>query len=244
MGIFDSIFGSSPQPAQQPQPQQTLPGNIPPGTGMPATPLPNTAPNGVVPEQKVQATPLDEFKDLWKNEPTDPNAKPVDKSMFGVVNGDDLMKSASTIDFTKVVTPELAQRIQAGGEDGFKATLEAMNKVQQLGYAQSAHASTVLIEQAIAKAREQFTAELPMQIRNHSATALIKENPIFSHPAAQPLIEMATMQLQTKYPNATPSELKEMAQNYVTSFADAMKPAPKVDAATQGQDWSKFLNGI
>jgi hypothetical protein len=240
--MISSIFGG-PNTQTQPQ-QQATPGNIPPNTGMPANPLPNTATNGLVPEQPTpEATPLDEFKDLWKNEPVDPNAKPVDNTVFGPVDGEALLKTASTIDFTKVIDSALSARIQAGGEDGLKATLEAMNKVQQLGYAQSAHASTKLIEQAIAKTQEKFIAQLPQLIRDTNASNLIKETPAYAHPAAAPLIESLTAQMQVKYPNSTPAELRDMANRYVLDFAKSVTPKKEDPKVAKEEDFSNFLIG-
>lgn len=245
--MVSSIFGgaataqpAAPQPTQQQA--QPNPGQIPPNTGIPAQQLPNTAANGLVPEQQKEVAPLDEFADLWKNEPTDPNKPPVDNSMFGKVDGDQLMQAASQIDFTKVVTPEMLQDIQAGGEAGTKALLQALNKTQQLGYAQSTHATTILIEKAMLKAKEQFTADLPNHIRNSSLNAAIKETPAYQHPAAQPLIQGLTTQLQVKYPNATPGELADMANRYITNFAAQMQPKKQEQAAAPGEDWDVFLN--
>lgn len=262
MGLLSSIFGNAPaqnqqapgNPASPPNPNQaqnqqqlqaqSTPGNIPAGTGMPATPLPNTAPNGTVPEQTSETTQLDEFADLWKTTPVDPAAPVKDTRVFGEVNGDELLKTAGTIDFTKAITPEIAQRIAAGGEDGIRATMEAMNKTSQLVYAQSAHATTKLIEQGIAKAKDSFMSELPTHIRNSNASAAMKETPAYQHPAAQPLIEAAISQMQVKYPNATSNELRDMANRYITTFAAAVTPKAKVEpgkAGTEEQDFSNFL---
>lgn len=245
MSILSSIFGggNSSQPAPvNPVPQ---PGNIPEGTTSSAPQLPNTAPNGAVPKQEENKTtaPLDEFKDLWKNDATDPaKQNPANSDIFQNVNPDDLMKAASQIDFTKVVTPEIIQAIQAGGEEGTKALLQALNKTQQLGYAQSAHATTVLINKALKDARESFMSELPKHIRDRNASDLIKETPAYSHPAAAPLVESLVKQMQIKYPDASPKELTDMANKYVTQFADAMKPNQKQSETTSTkEDWDSFL---
>lgn len=238
MSILSSIFGPS-------TPAQPQPGNIPEGTTPSAPQLPNTAPNGTIPKQEENKTaaPLDEFKDLWKNDPNaNPNTNPANSDIFQNVNPDDLMKAASQIDFTKVVTPEIIQAIQAGGEEGTKALMQALNKTQQLGYAQSAHATTVLINKALKDARESFVAELPKHIRDRNASDLIKETPAYSHPAAAPLVESLVRQLQTKYPDASPKELTEMANKYVTQFADAVKPNQKPEVKTDPkEDWDSFL---
>ncbi len=242
--VISNIFGGNANtaaPAQQPTPA-TTPGNIPEGTTASDPQLSKTAPNGTVPEQPKTSAPLDEFTDIWKNEPTDPNAPVVDKSIFGKVNTEELMKAASNIDFTKVITPEMMQAIQAGGEAGTAALIQAVNKTQQLGYAQSTHATTILIEQAMAKAREQFIAELPTHIRDKNASDLIKETPAYAHPAAQPLIEAMVSRLQVKYPNATPRELTDMANKYVQGFATSVLPKKEAAKVAPNEDWEMFMN--
>lgn len=248
--LFGAFSGNQ-QPNNQAQPQPNnqpgTPGNIPPGTGLPANQLPNTAPNGAVPEQKPEPAPMDEFEKLWENDTTGAKTEPIDNSIFGKVNSDDLLKAASQIDFRKAVTPELLQAASAGGEAGVAALMEVINKVSQLNYAQSTQTSTALIEQAIAKAREQFAAELPKQIRDRNAFDLINENPVLSHPAAQPLIESLVSRMQVKYPNASPAELKDNATRYIVKFAESVlstqpqaKEAVKKNAAKE-TDWNTYL---
>lgn len=238
---INKMFGGA--PAQPQQPGQVMQ----PGTGIPATAgqtapeTSGTAANGVIP---AESAPLDKFNDLWKNEPKDPNAPPVDESVFGNVNGDDLLKAAGGIDFTKAVTPELLSRIKEGGDAGVQATLEAINKVTQLNYAQSAHTTTKLIEQAITKAKEQFQATLPSHIRNQGTADLIKENAALSHPAAAPMVQGLVHQLQLKYPDASPAELTKQAQDYFISFSQSMMgsvPAATPTTQEDKTDWENWF---
>lgn len=251
------MLGGSPAPAPAAptggQTGQPTPGNIPasaPNTGnAPA----GAAPNGALPgnqdaNPKPDATPFDQFADLWNNAPTDPNA-PKSQGVFGDVDPKKFMEAAGKIDFTKVVTPEQLQAISAGGEGAMASFAAALNAVAQTTYAQSAFASTKIVEQALARSKDSFLAELPQHIKQQTVKENLRaENPVFSNPAVQPIISALEAQLTVKFPQANAGEITTMAKQYVealgTSFAP--KPPPAVDPRTgkavrEETDWSTFL---
>lgn len=247
MNIMQKVFGSTPpvQPAQPAQPtMQVPPGTaIPPGGGQSSGDLGATAANGVIPPE---AAPLDQFKDLWKDAPIDPAVAPVDTSIFGKVNGDDLMKAASSLDFTKTISPEILAAAKAGGEEGIAALMKAINSTAQFTYAQSAAATTKLIEQAIAKHTTQLQAGLPKALRQHATDDLIKGDPMLSHPAAKPVLDGIVAQLQVKFPDATPAQLKDQAEQYLVAFSQhtRAKTDPQNDkvSSVKDEDWTEFFN--
>lgn len=231
---INKMFGGTPAThSQAPAQQQPAGQPIPPNAGATAPETPGTAANGAIPPT-VDA-PLDKYSDLWKNDPNAPKASDADLSVFGEVKGEDLLNAAGGIDFTKAVTPDILERIKAGGDAGVQATLEALNKVTQLNYAQSAHTTTKLIEQAISKARDQFTATLPAHIRSQGTEALIKENAVLSHPAAAPMVKGLVQQLQVKFPDASPAELTKQAEEYFLSFSQSIMGATTA-ATPQSKD--------
>lgn len=240
---LNKIFGGT--PAAQPQvPAQQQPAGqpIPPNAGATAPETSGTAANGAIPPN-VDA-PLDKYADLWKNDPNTPTPASADTSVFGEVNGEELLKAAGGIDFTKVVTPDILARIKEGGDTGIQATLEAINKVTQLNYAQSAHTTTKLIEQAITKAKDQFTATLPAHIRSQGTEALIKENAVLSHPAAAPMVKGLVQQLQVKFPEASPAELTKQAEEYFLSFSQSLMgttSAAKTSSKDDSMDWEDWF---
>lgn len=260
MGIFD-IFSSNAaaqpaQPSQQQQvPQQQYqpaatsgagnPGNIPQQTVPNTFASGNTSPNGVVPvtENKPE-TPLDQFSDLFKN---DPNAKQPGSEPIFNIDPAKIKEAAGKVDFAQVISPEVLTAISAGGEAATAAFAQAMNVVSQAVYAQSALASSKLIEQAMAKARENFVAELPSLIKGQSLNeSLRNENPAYSHPAAQPVVDMIQQQLRQRYPTATVAELNSMAQKYMANLGQAFSQKHS-DVASKSvntdTDWEAFLRG-
>lgn len=248
--IFNKMFGSGAKHQQTPGVAVQVPGApVNPAIPITSPDSATAAANGVIPPGTDTAPPnpnagLDSFVDLWKNAPVDPNAPVDDGTVFGKVNGDDLMKAASNMDFTKSVSPELQARIAAGGEDGVKASMEAMSLVSRQTYAQASFATTKLIEQAIAKNNVRLESKLPSALRNHNTESLIKENPVLSHPAAAPMVAGLVSQFQTKYPDASPAEIKAHAEAYFTQFAGSLIQSQQ--AATKpgntDTDWGSWLD--
>lgn len=249
MSITNSImamFGGTPAAPAAPASQPTPPGNIPPTAAATGAAPAGTAPNGTVPpttEPNPNATPLDAFTDLWKNDPN--AAAPTNPSVFGEVDPKKFMEAAGKVDFGKAIKPEMLAAIQAGGEDGVKAFAAAMNAVAQNVYAQASFASTKITEQAMQKAREAFIAEIPQHIKASTASESLRaENPIFSHPAAAPILGAVQSQLAVKFPQASAAELTAMAKTYLENFASGVSPAKPTAAETtkaNETDWSTFL---
>jgi hypothetical protein len=238
--IFGGLMGGTQQSAPAPQ-QQVPPGNIPPNAG--ATDLTNTmVPPGTVAATQEQASPLADFADLWK---TDPNTA-APQPMFGNVDPAKLMDAARKTDFAKAIPKETMAAIAAGGQAGVEAFAQAMNTVSQTVYANSAMATTKIVEQALKKQQEAFEAKLPGIIKQHTLSDTLRsENPVFSNPAVQPLISALESQLAVKHPGATAGELTSMAKQYLEGLGSVFSPkaAPtKEEAAAAGEtDWSKFF---
>ena len=256
MSMFSNLIGGAPaatasqQPAPGTQSGQSQPGQLPATTPNTGAASPNTAPNGTVPAtgdniNAPAATPLDQFADLWKNEPTDPNAaKPT--GVFGNVDPKKFMEAAGKIDFTKVVTPEQLQAISQGGEGAMASFAAALNAVAQTTYAQSAYASTKIVEQAMARAKDSFIAELPQHIKKQTVSENLRaENPIFQNTAVQPIISALEAQLTVKYPQASAGEITTMAKQYVEALGSSFAPKPPAAQGKPGSkdetDWSTFL---
>lgn len=248
MNLFNNIMGKG-TPAPAPNNQGT-PGNLPAGTA-PDNSVVGAAPNGVIPanpngNEIKDPTPFADFKDLWKTDPVDPNAPNPNASVFGAIDPKKFMEAAGKIDFSKAISPEQLQAIQTGGEPAMAAFAAAMNKVAQGVYAQSAFATTKIVEQAVAKSKESFLAELPQHIKKQTVTdSLRAENPIFSNPAVQPVIAALEAQMTVKYPNATAPEITAMAKQYVEALGTSFSPKAKVDPnapkGAKGEiDWSEF----
>lgn len=259
MSMFNGMFGSQPQ--QQAQvagnPGAGQPGNIPPQAG--ATDNSNsTLPPGTVaaanqntgtPESGASnnqaAAPLAEFADLWKPVTTEGAAQ--DTSFLGNVDPAKVMEAASKTNFSQVLSQDALAKITQGGPEAVAAFADAMNKVAQNVYAQSAIATTKIVEQGLAKAQGKFSADLPQQIKRHTVTDnLRQDNPAFNNPAVAPLISAMEQQFTLKYPNSSASEITAMAKNYVAGVGGLFAPqqqtqTPQQKQASAGEDWSSWI---
>ena len=187
------------------------------------------------------ASPLDSYKDLWQ---PDPNAKPNEPFKF---NSDPakLLETAKTVDFTKVVTPEVMAQISAGGPEAQKAMMSAMNGMTQMAFAQAAHASAKITETALQAQENRFKEMLPNLIKQHTVVDSLKQNnPLMADPAMAPLIGALQTQFTAKYPMATATEIQNHVNDFLNGAADRIagtRPQPKDTSKRAEVDWSKFV---
>jgi len=206
---------------------------------------PGTDVNGVVPDNvNTVESPLDAFNDMWE---TDPNVKPTAEFSPEKLDPDKLQEVMSKVDLTKVITPENLALIQAGGEGATAALIESMNAVSQQTMMQSTLVANRMIEDSVKQAIDSVTAKIPALLKEQNlSNSLQEQNPIFSNPAVTPIMEAAQSQLQTKYPNATTSELAKMTQDYIIAMGKAFNPEkPASKESSSGEiDWSDFENAV
>jgi hypothetical protein len=252
MGIMDKIFGNNQQqaapaaPANQQQ-QATGPAGMPAGYNATTPASATSDANGMIPPAAANeggtstdaASPLDEFKDLWQNVANSDTSE--ETGVLGTIDPKQIMAAAGKVNFAKVITAEDIAAIQAGGEGATAALGRALNSTSQAVYAQSALASSKLIEQAVSKIEERILGKLPDQVRrNLLDNSMVEDNASYSHPAAAPLVQLVQNQLATKHPNATPSQLKKMAQDY---FANSFKAINGDKASDTGNTSTKDKKG-
>lgn len=252
-GGFDimSLFkgGANPTPAPAPtnnpsgaaNPGQPLPGVDPNNPTVPSgTPAPTPANPPAQTPAPAPASPFDGLQDIWQT-PANPTPE---EPIIPNVDPAKLMEAAGKVDFTKSITPEILQKIQAGGEGASQAFLTAMNSVAQTAFAHSAMATTKIVEQSLGRQAEKFNKDLPSQIRKLSANeSLLAENPLLSNPAVQPLVVALQEQLVRKNPQATAGEIQTQINNYFGALGKAFNP-DKPAASQSGkkeEDWSAFF---
>lgn len=247
MSIFAKIFGQAPVQGQQPVQQQQT-NNIQTPPTQTATQGNGTVPNNGVTAPAIPDTsnqsPLDAFNKLWE---TDPNAAATNNTQNSLFNVDPakLQQAVSKADFTKTVSPDLLKQIAAGGEGAVAALQQTLNAVAGSTFVQQTQSTTKILEQALKQQREAMLAELPNLIKQHNVSDNLRtKNPIFSHPAAAPMLELVQQQMQQKHPGSTATEIQSMAENFLTSFAEAAQGPAKVSAAAKApkeDDWSSFI---
>ena len=251
--LHNLFGGGNSQSAQSPtpQPSPTSQMNQNPGA-TPAASTSATSANGMVPGNPdgspntgAAPTPMADFSKLWETKATDGNAN---TSLFANIDPQKVQEAAGKVNFAQTIGSETFAKIQAGGPEAAQAFVDAMNKVSQTVYAQSAVATTQLIDRALAEQATRFEAKLPELVRKQNVSEGLKgENPIFSNPALAPVVGMIQNQLSGQFPNASAAELKQMTVKYFTEMTGAMAPAPKQSKSNtkgkdDGFDWDAFAN--
>lgn len=241
-----SMFQPAPvTPAATPAPT----GNQTPGQPIPGThSSAGTEPNGVVPTQstKPEVSPLDQHKDIWQTPAKDPNKPDPSASPFANIDPAKLQEAAGKIDFSKVISGDDLAKISAGGQEAVAAFASAFNKGLQTVYAQSAVATTKIVEQALNHAKKQQEEALPGLVRKVSShESLVQSNPIFSNPALSPIVEALQSQFQQKNPGATAADIQQQIVSYFDSIGAVFAPKQAQTAAEKQAadepDWSKFF---
>ena len=238
---MDFFRNSNPVPtAPASQPNSTVPAT----NGNPPVPAAtDKSPGGNEPVADPNAAP--DFSTLWEdpkdNDPKLPNFDP--SSMFNL----DMAKineSAKQLDFSKAVSEDQLRAIAAGGEEATKAFMMAMNSVAQQATQVSMIGAAKLVEQALGKANESFDARVDERVRQRQASESLRaKNPAFSSKEFSPLVSALEAQIRLKFPQASSTEITNMAESYVLKFAQSVtgnKDSESTDKLPE-TDWEKLF---
>lgn len=244
MSMFDKFFGglnSNQQPNQTTQPNNTTPANTgtDPAAGFTS---PANSDNGV----QQQGSALDRMQDFWK---TDDTSKPTGPQPVFNLTPEKLSEIAMATDFSKQLPAEMIQKAQSGDPTAMAALL---NTSAQLGFKASLDATTKMINAAFAQREESFKNDvLPNLVNQHFKSAAIEEaNPIFKHPAAEPMLKGLRQQILSKFPNASASEVSQLAGEMLQEFASSISSGTSIPGGNKNTkkpndgevDWATFLN--
>lgn len=226
MSMFNQVLGRGPSAAPNPAALPTtfdangnpVASNVPPSQ-LPAN-LDNMGEPQPKPAPKVEEqSPLADFKDFWK---TDPKAEPQpDLSQFAFnFDATKVSDAVKKVDFTKTVTPEQIQAIAKGGEEAVTALLQVINSVGQQSMQNAIIAGAKVTETGLQSSGARIASALPDMVRKQSVSNVLREdNPLFKNPAIAPMMIAVEQQLASKFPDATPQELREQAKKYMAGFA-------------------------
>lgn len=196
-------------------------------------------------------SPLENFDKLWE---IDPNKK-APESPVPTFNNDPtkMMELAGTANFVNHIDPELIARAQKG--DG-AALMDVINKSAQAGFAHSSLATSKIVETALSQLNDKYeTTIIPGILKaERTRNVVAEDNPIFTNPAAKPIVDMVRNQMMEKYPTSTPEAIKTMVAEYIEGFSatamgqigktivDPKAPVPGANKiARPEQDWEKLL---
>jgi hypothetical protein len=238
MSLIAKFFGAGATPA-------TVAAELPP-TG-------STAPAPAAPAPAPAAAPavsgLDLIGKLWETDPTAAAANAGPTPVFNLTP-ERLTEIAMGTDFSKQLPAEMMQKALGGDTQALSALL---NTSSQLSFKAGLDATTKMINSAFAQREESFKTDvLPSLIdKRFKSQAISDANPIFNHPAAQPMMNGLKQQLLNKFPQASSQEISELAGEVLQSFADSItsggtKQSMQRQAATAAAkpteiDWSEVF---
>lgn len=255
MGIFD-MFTAKPQATPQADPATQNPAAAAPNAANQqgnqhvqnntTVPNSNNTPQQVGPDGKPLQSPVDAFADLWQTAPN--QQAPNTNAPIFQLDQQKLAQAVQGMDFASRIPQDAFAKVVAGGEDAVKALAQIVNTVGQAAVSQALVGSASIAEGGIKRYGENITGQLPDLVKRHAVQDSFKqENPALTNPAFAPIVTAVQQQIQTKFPQASATEIRKMTSEYLDGFAGAagfQKPQQQQEPTgrqAQEQDWSKFL---
>lgn len=237
MGVFDLFRPASQVPAQPQQPQQQ---QQPQGEQQQQQQQ----------QQEPQPTGLDAYNSLFTPDENDAKLTDFDPNALFSTTPEaqaQLAEEISKLNFVSgAATPEILEAIQAGGDDAIKALPVLMNKVAQAAFDASLKAAMQINKTSLSKAAPAMESRMSEILRRNQVEESVRTaNPVLNHPSGKVIADALVNSFMTKYPNASPAELKEKANQYIMDIAGAGVPKSQESSADDdimSTDWSKFLN--
>lgn len=220
-----------------------------PGSSAPAPVAQVTAAAPAPAAPTEPASPLDKFTSIWNN-PTNEDGTPkparTDNLQAPLFNFDTakITDSASKLDFTSSIDPALAQKALAGD---VAALMDVINQATRNAVVGVTVSQGNLVNQAVRTNNDRIVASLPEHINKTRLLESDSDNPVFSHPAAQPLVHSLKQMFFAKDPSASPATINKQVSDYLTGFTTALHDtSPAVTQSRQAQaagetNWMKLL---
>jgi len=137
------------------------------------------------------------------------------------------------------------------------AFAQVINTIGQAAYGQGVLATSGIVQQAMTLQEKNFNERvMPDVLRRHTIKTTVEGNPLSSNPAVAPLLTNIEHQLTTKYPTASPSEIKRHAETYLSGLAEEIVKGnggtvvtkQEMDNASlgsisrgEGTDWERYF---
>ncbi|TXH08467.1 MAG: hypothetical protein E6R04_10595 [Spirochaetes bacterium] len=246
MGIMDMFRTppqqQGPQPNQQQAPQQQA-GPAVPGSTMNQQQQPA---GSVAAEGGGQSSnsPLDNWKDLWKNDSNsqgNPETDPFSSPLFSA-DPERIRETASKADFLSQLPQELIQKAMSGQDPS--AFMEVINKVAQNSLATAVQLSMATVEQAGTRLGDRFKKATPGYVKDAQLSGMRSDNPVLQNPAAEPMLQMIRDRIRRNEPNLSAADIQKKAEQYLTTFAGELSGSNKTADASRTQsseqDWLQW----
>lgn len=200
-------------------------------------------------KEAKEANPLDGFSKVWEA-PVKVEGAPADFDPSNIfqLNQESMQKALASVDFAGSITEDQVAAVQGGGPEAVKALMSMLNNTARQTMGAATQASAKMIETAMSGAAGSLDGKISSQVRQQQITSHLQDtNPAINHPAAAPMIHALSTQLTQQFPKASPAEISQKVQEYMTGFAALA--SGKSDAAAQaaksaeGTDWEQYYQG-
>lgn len=198
-------------------------------------------------------SPLAEFDNLFDNTPKvddkgNPIVQPFDpNSPYINFDPEKMRESLGNTNFIDSQTQTLLEEVQNGDTSKLGDLLNAVTRHAYMSQTQLSHN---VMEKTAKAVLERALGQIPNQVRTSQANdSLNKLNPAFKSPALQPVVNAIRGQVEAKYPDASPTEISEMVNRYMSGVAATFQGDS--DDNQNGQqrnqqsqaDWTDFFGG-
>lgn len=255
-----------PGTAQAKQPEKDGSGTQPPA----ANPQDNSQMQQVDKTKLENASPLDGYADLWntasnnsgeqqqqnnnqdktQNQQTQTPAKTEPR-----FTPEKLQAAAKKIDFARNLPPDLIGKAFPNGDA--TAISQIINHIGRTAFVLGGHTAGEISSDGLSGFKTSFEAELPNRIRSHAIHSSGYKNQAYKHPALKPFVDLTKQQMMQKYPEATPEDIDQHVETYMSGILEAVgkgNPEAQTQQAaaatnTQGRqldgtyDWNKEFLG-
>lgn len=201
--------------------------------------VPNPAPvPGAIPEKADLAF----FDNLVKEAPAAQEPGTPISISKDILTPENLKKIADAHDFSSNIPPEVLQKLQSGDQG---AMMEAVKAMTSAAYSTALSRSGTIAEAALTQhtgiLREQLKAEIMESLNLKDVT---KDLPGTDSPAVRNMARMISADLTKQFPQASPSQIRSMTQQYFAEVSGALNPAPTPDPATipdEPVNWAQYV---
>ncbi|MFZ9064724.1 MAG: hypothetical protein ACO22U_13895 [bacterium] len=259
MAFLPGIFGrgntpapAAPAPMAAPQPANTPPINMNQNpTGQPASMQqapanPGANPQAMIDGSNAAVNPLDNFANMFKPKPVDPNAPKaptLQDPLLGPLDPSAFRQQIAQANFASGIPQETLQKALSGDAQAFT---EAINSAAREAFAAAAQLSHGLVEHGARTAAERVNGSLDSRIRNFQIKSQNTSHEALSHPAVAPMLGAVKMQIAQSNPQLSPEAVQQQAEQYFTQMAEVLtapkRAAAQAASAPKETDFSSYLN--
>lgn len=193
--------------------------------------------NQIAGEQNKPVDPLAAYGKLFEESKDDPEVPPsfkLDSELVG--------KTAASMNFLQGIPQEVVQAAQSGDANAIMQMINiSAQKAYQAALSHSSHLTDKFVD-----SRSKFDMErsLAPRVKSELTQQALASAPNYSNPVVREKLNEEARRFQKAYPDASPQEIAQMAQQYIMDLANALNPTSKEASNKEAEgemDWTKYL---